>query len=388
MKKYFTTVMMLLLVGTGIAHAQCNVSYGLSYAVYATESLSGLTGQVYETPGRGTVTISGSDRSVRGSCAVWQNYPVLHCVSYNYIYDFGTVSLTVNGYPVSTGYTRSSSSTSIATALASKLNGNANLIVAANSNVITIVAQTPGSATNYPLTISSSSSSHSFSGTSFPISSTTGSALAGGTDGNATGHILTSVVVDGSASMTGVQNGCPDSLYQQLLAEIAVAAHTPNVTNTVNNVGGSTNGSAVCATCYLSLQNDEDSGPVNVGQEVSFGYGGDISCSVGGLIYSISSGPFPVEIAFTYTKNNCTGTSTSPFYSCPTAGGPGDWPVTLWCAAEFSPPDYEPAISQNPQNWPFFLQIAPCIHLGVAGWFCDSLGPNWDGGLASNDASI
>jgi hypothetical protein len=336
---------------------------------------------VYGTPGRGTVTISGSDRSVRGSCAVWQGFPVLHCVSYNYTYDSGTVYLTVNGYSVSQGYNSSSSATSIAAALASALNGNANLLAAANSNVITIVAQSPGSATNYPLSISSVSTHSGFTGTSFPISSSTGSALAGGTDGNGTGHILTSVVIDGSASMTGVQNGCPDSLYQQLLAQIAAATHTPNVSNTINNVAGSTNGSPVCASCYLSLQNDQDSGTVNVGQETPFDYGGSISCSVGGLILSTSLFQY-AEIAFTTTKNNCTPTSTSPYYSCSGSGGPSDWPVTLWCAENMSPPDYPPSISENPQFWPFFFQVAACVRVPGAGWFCYG-GGALDAGLTS-----
>ena len=76
-----------------------------------------------------------------------------------------------------------------------------------------------------------------------PLSSS--GSVVGSTSTTITGHILTSVLMDGSASMN--LSTCPyaDS-----------ATHTPSVYNVVNGVGGWMSGPASCPSCYLSLEND------------------------------------------------------------------------------------------------------------------------------------
>lgn len=81
-----------------------------------------------------------------------------------------------------------------------------------------------------------------------------------------------------------------------------------------------------------------------------------------------------IRIAYTTTKNNCSSLDTSPWYSCPGGhGGPANWPVTDWCADEFNPPDYPATLSRIQSNYKFFGELALCVRVGVAGWFCSPL---------------
>ncbi len=311
MKKYFTMLLMLLLIGTGVAHAQSCITYGLAYAVYSSETLGnvGYNGPT-ANPGTGTAAISGAERSKQGTCAQWQGYPVQHCVRYNILYDTGTVSVTVNGFTASTTYASASTASAIVSALMSQLAGASNIIVSNNGNVITIGAETSGSGTNYPLSVSSVSTNRNFSGTSFPISAS-GSSLAGGEDGPAIDHLLTSVLTDGTASMTVTQGpNCPDPYYQQALQAAATATHTPYSYNAINGVGGWGSGPSECVTCYLSYQNNVDSGALVDGEEVTTTSGGQVMCSVGGVIFTFNLQSEYLETAYIHSiqtgvRSNC-----------------------------------------------------------------------------------
>ena len=107
---------------------------------------------------------------------------------------------------------------------------------------------------------------------------------------NSTGtDIISSVVVDGSASMQ-IESGCPvSSMYTQFQNELPNITHSPSVLNQVGSVGGWTSGPSFCAECYGSYQSNVDSGPVSPGQQLNFSYGGSIYCSVAGNIFSVGS---------------------------------------------------------------------------------------------------
>jgi len=105
--------MMLLLGGTGVAHAQC-VTYSLGYAVYSTYSLDNTQGgSAGAVPGTGSVTISGFEQSTQvchrwlagGDCQQWITQ-----------YDSGAVSITVNEFTVSVNYGSTSTASTIAAA--------------------------------------------------------------------------------------------------------------------------------------------------------------------------------------------------------------------------------------------------------------------------------
>jgi RHS repeat-associated protein len=128
------------------------------------------------TSGTGSVTISGSDRThkiyIPGEGWVW-------------VSDYGTVTITVNGYSVSTSYNAGTTSASIASALASALNNSASPVTATVSgSTVTLAAKDVGAASNYSLSTTSQTDPDStFTGTSFPATPS-GSTLTGGSNGS------------------------------------------------------------------------------------------------------------------------------------------------------------------------------------------------------------
>jgi len=286
MRKQITALMTLLLGATGITHAQC-ISYSLGYAVYTSESVDNVQdGQGGPVPGTGAATIGGSEQSAQvchrwlagGDCSQWITK-----------YDSGTVSITVNGFSVSASYGMGSTASTIASALATAFNsaGGSPVTASVNGSVVSLIAKTSGAGTNYALSaVSSTQDPTDFDGPSF-YTTPSGSALTGGADTSASAHILTSVLVDGSASMSLDQTapGCDPATYGNLVAELPYATHTPSVQNVMNGVGGWATGTSECVTCYLSEENDEDSGPINVGTDYPFNYEVQVTCSVGGLIF-------------------------------------------------------------------------------------------------------
>ena len=308
MRKYITTLMMLLLGGTGVAHAQC-VTYSLGYAVYSTYSLDNAQGgSAGVVPGSGSVTISGFEQSTQ-TCRRWLAGG--DCQQWITSYDSGMVSITVNGFTVSTSYGSTSTASSIATALAAALNGTTGSPVTASASggVVSLTANETGVGTvgtNY--TLSATSSTHYLSTYGAPSFSAaySGITLVGTAATNVGGGIFTSVLVDGSASMTVTQSStCPYPEYMNTLNELPNATHTPLIESSINGSGGWTTGSPVCVTCYLSEQQDTDSGPITVGTQYPVTYGAEVNCSVGGLIFSWF--PSTVYLEKAYTQDLFTG---------------------------------------------------------------------------------
>ena len=136
------------------------------------------------TPGTGTVKISGHEQKIINCTApVGATQTASTQTSCPYLYDGGSVSVTVNGFTGTAYYGQNSTEDTIATALGSALNGPASPVSAsASANVITLTARTNGSATNYPLSTSVTWDSGDFSGPSF-VATLSGPTLTGGSDG-------------------------------------------------------------------------------------------------------------------------------------------------------------------------------------------------------------
>lgn len=99
--------------------------------------------------------------------------------------------------------------------------------------------------------------------------------------------LISSVVVDGNASMS-MQIPCPDSIITQFNNNKQNITHFPYVLNQIGSVGGWTSGPSFCAECYSSYQSDVDSGPANQGDVYNFSWGGEVDCSVAGLIFLVN----------------------------------------------------------------------------------------------------
>jgi len=129
-----------------------------------------------QTPGTGSVTINGGEgTTIYFPCGV-SSCPTT-------LYDQGTVSITVGGFTVSAGYGQGSTSSSVASSLASALNSSSSPVTATLSGSgIALVSKAVGGSTNYSLSATSSTSyPQYFSSPSF-WTSASGSTLTGGSD--------------------------------------------------------------------------------------------------------------------------------------------------------------------------------------------------------------
>ena len=161
--------------------------------------------QTVNTPGQGTVTISGSNNGtiVQFQCGqnTWCNRTV---------YDNGSVTVVVNGFSVSANFSQGVNATAAAVAgtLGGLLNSTASPVTTTVSgSTLTLVSKVPGTQTNYTLSTSS------FNGdpTDFPSSVFTGTAsgatLTGGSGGIAASPYVTLYSYDAADRLTQVVQG-------------------------------------------------------------------------------------------------------------------------------------------------------------------------------------
>ena len=127
-----------------------------------------------QTAATGSVTISGSLQGpicINGTCG---------------IYDSGQIQITVNGFTVSTNYSKSANqktATQLANSLATKLNASSSPVSASVSkSKITMTTKATGTAANYSLSTTVTHSSY-FSSASF-TATPSGPTLTGGTGGS------------------------------------------------------------------------------------------------------------------------------------------------------------------------------------------------------------
>ena len=187
------------------------------------------------TPGKGTVTISGSERTAQKCVSHGAGGD---CLRYQTVYDYGTVSITVNGHLESVTYQSGSSSSTIASALASAFNGDSGSPVTAtvSGSVVTLTSKTTGSSTNYSLSATSSTGDPTDFGYASFSTTPSGSTLTGGN--NAVGATYdsgtVSITVDGSQfSVSYGQNSTPSSLASALAQAINGTLVTASASGTV-----------------------------------------------------------------------------------------------------------------------------------------------------------
>lgn len=143
---------------------------------------SGATGQSSGSASSATVTVTGGEMHGQHctTIQVGREYETF-CVT---IYDEGTVSLTVNGFPVSVGYGEDSSTASVAEALAAGFNVSGSPVSATvSSSTITLTANVIGYGVDYSFSASSATldTDGLFSSPSFSVTPTSGS-MSGGTN--------------------------------------------------------------------------------------------------------------------------------------------------------------------------------------------------------------
>ena len=107
---------------------------------------------------------------------------------YQTVYDTGNLTITVNGFPETVSYGQTSTTTGLASALASAFHnaGSSPVDATSSGSTLTVTARATGESTNYPLITASATNSSSFTGTSFPI--TAPGTLTGGADAQYSYH--------------------------------------------------------------------------------------------------------------------------------------------------------------------------------------------------------
>lgn len=135
------------------------------------------------TPGTGSVTISGTEQSTQiYTCDVIGTNPNVSGGCYKTIWDVGSVSITVNGFVESVGYSEGSTDASIASALASGFNGNSSspVTATASNSTVTLTSKATGEISDYSLSATSKTIYPSDFGSPSFTPSTSGSSLTGG----------------------------------------------------------------------------------------------------------------------------------------------------------------------------------------------------------------
>jgi len=176
----------------------------------------------------------------------------------------------------------------------------------------------------------------------------------------------TSQTVYGSANMT-VDGSCPSWVQAQIQQQISNSTHTPRAYSTWGSTGGWEAGVASCYNCYYNFTTYNDVANVSYGSPQQQGGEGQVNCSMGGTIFDVINPLDYIEAAYTATKNKCDASGSCSPYS----GGPGSWPVDIWCPDERTPPDWEPGVAHVQSNWAYFQQYAICARPGTSGpWVC------------------
>lgn len=208
------------------------------------------------TYGTGSVTVSGSEAWTTYDPCVVQNGS--NCPQ-NY-FDYGSVSITVNGYPDSTGYGEGSTAASVASGLAQAINadGSAFVNASASNGVLYLTARQVGAVGNYTWQLSAQSNDTNGlfdPNGSFANPPTSGS-LSGGADGSVVWDSGTVTVMIGSFTASASYSQSGNSTAAQVASAlvstgptglnrsgspVAATVSGANITITYNTVGGSGN---------------------------------------------------------------------------------------------------------------------------------------------------
>jgi RHS repeat-associated protein len=203
------------------------------------------------TSGTGTVTISGTEQSVCNfdSCSLPGQFT----------WDSGPVSITVNGVQKSVTYSRFSTPTTIATALAAAFHNDGSAPADATSSgaVVTLTARATGAATNYSLTVSASSSDPTdFTPPSFSITKS-GANFTGGHDAGVSDSGNVTITLNGTNYTTAFGAGDTSTSIASRLATAVTAGPYASATSsagivnlTSKTVGSSGNFSLTASYTY------------------------------------------------------------------------------------------------------------------------------------------
>jgi RHS repeat-associated protein len=204
-----------------------------SVATFATGSVS-VSGSEQSTggaatSGSGTVTISGTEQSV---CNLDSCFPA------QLTWDTGPVSITVNGVQKSVTYSHFSTPTTIATALAAAFHNDGTAPADATSSgaVVTLTARATGAATNYPLTVSASSSDPTdFTPPSFSVTKS-GANFTGGHDAGVSDSGNVTITVNGTNYTTAFGAGDTSTSIASRLATAVTAGTYATATSSAGTV--------------------------------------------------------------------------------------------------------------------------------------------------------
>jgi RHS repeat-associated protein len=226
-----------------------------------TEQYHAATGA---TSGTGTITITGTEQSDTennptydcvlydegGSCLQWQW--VDHYTTY---YDQGDVRITANGHSNTVTYANGSSASTIASALASAINGDSGASVTASASgaVVTLTSKTTGTGGNYSFSATSwtTDTTGHFGGPSFGASPS-GNILTGGGPATSstydTGSV--SVTIDGtqvsvtygsSSTASGIASALTSAINSASMTHVTASASGTTITLTASTSGAATN---------------------------------------------------------------------------------------------------------------------------------------------------
>ncbi len=297
-----------------------------------TASVSGSEQSASGTPGKGTVTINGSEQSFQycdpdGNCG-------------GLTYDWGYVSLTVNGVTVYANYGQGGSyatdtTSSVAASLASAVNASTTIPVTAtfSGSTVTLTAKTTGTASDYAI----SSSEYSGLVATYPCGSyspcpyasfyaTSGSHLTGGSSSGTTydsGAVW--ITVNGFQASANYGQGSTASSLASAIASTLNTSSSPvtaslsgtSITLTARTVGSSTNYSVSCgstttfshpsfsASCPSALTGGTNPGTIPT---VTLSYCYDALNRMTSKAYTAESCPMPSPVAvYAYDQSSALG---------------------------------------------------------------------------------
>lgn len=191
-------------------------------------------------------------------------------------------------------------------------------------------------------------------------------------------NIHTSVITSGSATMSiQVQGTCPDGIRTQLQNAINTATHAASTFNKVGPTGGSwATGPTKCASCWLSEENDQvyvstilapTTAPTtlfNYGGHVTFSYGSQIFCNVGGTLAIINPFNF-IDVAFAGTFSKLSGAPICVAGACLQG-------LIPWCS-NTDTPTWNPnslVYAQGLPPTPVVFGLAFCGKITNGTWHC------------------
>ncbi len=209
--------------------------------------------------------------------------------TYNTVYDSGAATLTVNGHADTYSWGSGSTPSSIASGLASAINGDGSAAVSATASgaVVNLTARTTGTGTNYSLTSSTSYSTSNFTSSSFSLGNS-GAALTGGTNATYVYDSGTvSITVNGTTSSASYgQNDTTSTVASSLAA--AVNTNSPSVTASASgNVVTLTSKTEGAYTNYALTSSNASSNGFSPASFSSSGSGSTMTGGTGSTIYSL-----------------------------------------------------------------------------------------------------